>query len=73
MAGALLTAAEMPELITYTLADYEETAVALANNPGDCQRLRAHLGEVHESGVLFDTPRFARNLETRLKALVTNI
>ncbi len=70
MAGALLTAAGMPELITYTLKDYEEKAVALATDPDECQRLKSHLAEVHDSGVLFDTPRFARNLETRLKALV---
>ena len=43
--------------------------MALAINPDECQRLRAHLGQVHETGVLFDTPRFVCNLETRLKAL----
>jgi predicted O-linked N-acetylglucosamine transferase (SPINDLY family) len=73
MAGSLLTAAGMPELITYTLSAYEDKAVALANNPDECQRLRAQLGQVHETGVLFDTPRFARNLETRLKAIVAGL
>ena len=70
MAGALLTAAGLPELITYSLADYEEKAVALAGNHADCQRLREHLKLVRESGVLFDTGRFARNLELRLQELV---
>jgi len=70
MAGALLTAAELPELITYNLADYEEKAVALANNPAGCQRLRQHLSTVRQSGALFDTERFARNLEQRLRDLV---
>jgi predicted O-linked N-acetylglucosamine transferase (SPINDLY family) len=73
MAGALLTAAEMPELITYNLADYEEKAVALAMNPQECQRLRNHLKEVHDHGVLFDTPRFVRNLENRLQKLVAEL
>lgn len=63
MAGALLTAAGLPELITYDLATFEEKAVALADNPPECQRLRAHLQQVRESGVLFDTPRFVKNLE----------
>jgi predicted O-linked N-acetylglucosamine transferase (SPINDLY family) len=70
MAGALLTAAKMDELITYNLVDYEEKAVALAANPQDCKRLRDHLAVVHESGALFDTPLFVRNLETRLQELV---
>ena len=73
MAGALLTAAGLPELITYTLEDYEEKAVALGNNPAECQRLKEHLGQAHVSGPLFDTPRFAHNLESRLKALVAEL
>jgi predicted O-linked N-acetylglucosamine transferase (SPINDLY family) len=73
MAGALLTAADMSELVTYNLADYEEKAVALANNPQECQRLRDHLKAVHDSGALFDTPLFVRNLETRLQQLVANL
>ncbi len=70
MAGALLTAAGMPELITYNLKDYEEKAVALAAQPQECLRLRAHLQEVRNTGALFDTPKFVRNLEERLRALV---
>ena len=73
MAGALLTAAKLPELITYNLADYEEKAVALATQPAECQRLRAHLAQVHENGVLFDTPLFVKNLEERLQTLVTRL
>ena len=73
MAGALLTAAQLPELITYNLQDYEEKAVALATQPADCQRLRSHLHEVRNSGVLFDTSRFARNLEAQLQTLVAEL
>jgi predicted O-linked N-acetylglucosamine transferase (SPINDLY family) len=70
MAGALLTAAELPELITYNLRDYEEKAVSLAGQPRECLRLRAHLRKVHDSGVLFDTPLFVKNLEEGLQKLV---
>ena len=69
MAGALLTAAGLEELITYTLADYEEKAVSLAQDPAACLRIREQLRQVRASGVLFDTPRFVRNLETRLLEL----
>jgi predicted O-linked N-acetylglucosamine transferase (SPINDLY family) len=69
MAGALLTAAGLPELITTDLQAYEEKAVALAQSPDDCRRLRAHLQQTREQGVLFDTPRFVHNIETEFRRL----
>lgn len=70
MAGALLTAAKLPELITFNLKDYEEKAVHLANNPQDCVRMREHLQNERKNGVLFDAPRFVRSLEHSLKQLL---
>jgi hypothetical protein len=70
MAGALLSAADLPELICYDLQSYEEKAVALAHQPGECARLRAHLQTVRASGRLFDTDAFAKNLESALEGLV---
>jgi len=73
MAGALLTAAGLPELITFNLQDYEEKAVALAHDASHCRALKAHLAEVKKSGVLFNTPLFAKNLEDRLEQLATGL
>ncbi|MBS4050456.1 MAG: acetylglucosamine transferase, partial [Methylomonas sp.] len=73
MAGALLTAAELPELITYDLLSYENKAVELAQTPDRCSRLKAHLQKVKTDGVLFDTPRFVRNLEQQFKQLVAEL
>jgi predicted O-linked N-acetylglucosamine transferase (SPINDLY family) len=73
MAGALLTAAGLEELITYNFQDYEDKAVWLANNPQECQRISIHLRNVHDNGVLFDTTLFVRNLEIRLKQLVAEL
>jgi len=73
MAGSLLTAAGLDELITYNLRDYEEKAVALANAPAHCLRIRAALAEVKKSGALFDTPRFVLNLERLLAQLVSDL
>lgn len=70
MAGALLTAAGLPELITEQLPDYEEKAVALAQNRSHCQALRAYLLAQRENGALFDSPRFVRNLEAALLQLI---
>lgn len=71
MAGALLTAARLPDLVTEDLPSYEEKAVALATSPAECGRLREHLQTARTNGVLFDTPRFVRNLEQRLKELIS--
>ena len=73
MAGALLTAAGLPELITYDWEDYEDKAVALAHAPDQCRRLHEHLREVRTSGKLFDTPRFVRHLEEHFKRLVADL
>ena len=59
----------MESLITCNLKDYEEKAVALASDPAEMARLRAHLQAVRSDGVLFDTSRFVRNLEERLLPL----
>jgi predicted O-linked N-acetylglucosamine transferase (SPINDLY family) len=73
MAGALLTAAGLPELITYNLEDYERVALALANDSERCIALREKLKAVRNDGVLFDTPRFARDLEARFELLATSL
>jgi predicted O-linked N-acetylglucosamine transferase (SPINDLY family) len=73
MAGALLTAAGLEQLITTNFHDYEELAVRLAEHPAECRQLREHLGREKNSGPLFDTPRFVRNLESRLEALVADL
>jgi predicted O-linked N-acetylglucosamine transferase (SPINDLY family) len=70
MAGAMLNAANLPELITYNAQQYEETASMLAKNPRHCLQIRERLQAVRASGALFDTPRFVRDLETRFQDLV---
>ena len=69
MAGALLTAAKAPELIQTTLADYEEKAVFLAEFPGELKKIKDRLLQEKETGALFDTARFAKNLEKELLRL----
>jgi predicted O-linked N-acetylglucosamine transferase (SPINDLY family) len=66
MSAALLTAAGLDELIARDLADYENLAVELAQNPERYQRLRARIGELRTNSVLFDMPRFVNNLENIL-------
>ncbi len=73
MAGALLTAADLPELITEDLGSYEAQAIALARDPEPLGRIRQQLREVREHGRLFDTTTFTRNLEAAFQQLVAQL
>lgn len=58
--ASLLAACNLPELVTETAEDYETLALALARAPA---RLRALRGRLTRDVPLFDTARFARDLE----------
>jgi len=66
MAGSLLRAVDLPQLITYNFADYEEQAVALASDPARIAAMKRQLVTNRMTCALFDSPRFVRNLETAL-------
>jgi protein O-GlcNAc transferase len=62
VAASVLTAAGLAQLVCDGLDDYEEKAVALASRPGELSATREQL-RAREGLPLFDTRRFARNLE----------
>ncbi len=63
MAGSLLHATGLPELVTSSVADYEAQAQALALAPERLAGLKATLAREREVCTLFDTDRFRRHLE----------
>ena len=63
MAGSLLRAVGIPELVSDNIEDYANTAITLARTPGAFAALRARLTEQRETAALFDSARFARHLE----------
>jgi predicted O-linked N-acetylglucosamine transferase (SPINDLY family) len=63
MAGSLLTTVGLPELITYTVDEYERKALELAQQPLLLQALHARLVSNLRGTPLFDTARFCRHLE----------
>lgn len=69
MAGSLLTSLGLPELITTTLAEYEERAVELATQADLLRGLRERLRQGREHSALFDTPRFVRDFETAISSV----
>jgi predicted O-linked N-acetylglucosamine transferase (SPINDLY family) len=63
VAGSLLGAVGLPELITTSLSDYEMLALRLARDPALLSALRQKLARNRTSFPLFDTARFTRHVE----------
>jgi predicted O-linked N-acetylglucosamine transferase (SPINDLY family) len=63
VAGSLLTAIGLPELITSTPQQYEALAIALAAEPQRLAHIRERLAQNRLTAPLFDTRRHTRNLE----------
>ncbi len=64
VAGSLLHAVGLPELVVGSLADYEAMAFKLTRDTELLTGLRARLAENIPTAPLFDSRRFTRNLET---------
>ena len=63
VSGSLLRAIGAAELIVPSLEVYEATAIALARDPQRLAALRGRIADNRGKTPLFDTVRFARNLE----------
>jgi predicted O-linked N-acetylglucosamine transferase (SPINDLY family) len=63
VAASLLNAVGLPELIARSAAQYEALALDFATRPEKLAALKVRLGQNKLTCPLFDTARFARNLE----------
>lgn len=63
MAGSLVNAAELPELIAYSIEEYVQKAVYYATHPQELAVLRQRLISKRAQLPLFDTPNFVKHLE----------
>jgi len=63
MASSVLMGLGVPELITKTVEDYQNKAIALALNPGQHQALKEKVRAQQKTGLLFNSPAFTRSLE----------
>ncbi|EHR69621.1 putative O-linked N-acetylglucosamine transferase, SPINDLY family [Burkholderiales bacterium JOSHI_001] len=66
MCGSLLTAVGLPELITTSLAEYEQRAIQIGRQPARSASYKRYLAEEGRRSALFDMPRFVRDYETAL-------
>ena len=57
------------QVVTYSLADYERLALALAHDRAAIAPLKETLAQNRASCALFDTARFSRHLETAYQTM----
>jgi predicted O-linked N-acetylglucosamine transferase (SPINDLY family) len=69
VAGSLLTAIDLPELITRSQEEYEARAIELATNPTQLQELKAKLERNRLTTPLFDGKLFAKHIEAAYEAM----
>lgn len=70
VAASLLNACGLTELITESRADYEKLAIELACHPTKLATIRAKLLANRDKHPLFDTVRYAKNLETAFETII---
>ena len=69
VAASMLQAADLPELVTQDTGAYESLALELAHDPARLAALRQKLIDHRANAALFNTPRFARDLEAIVTAM----
>jgi predicted O-linked N-acetylglucosamine transferase (SPINDLY family) len=69
VAASLLLAVNMPELIAGSLTAYEDMAVALTCDPARVREMREMLAAKRLESPIFNTVRYARDLEAAYQAV----
>lgn len=70
VAGSLLTAMGVPELVTPDLDAYTALALELAHDKEKLGRIRRKLTSMRDTAPLFDSTRYTRNLEASFEKMV---
>ena len=71
-AGAMLLAAELPELVTYSIEEYERMALRLAREADLLTGIRQRLARARSSSALFDGERAVQELENAFARMWEN-
>jgi predicted O-linked N-acetylglucosamine transferase (SPINDLY family) len=69
MAGSLLTAVGLPDLITTSIEEYEQRAVQIGRQPARAASYKRYLAEHGRSSPLFDIPATVRDIEREFERL----
>ncbi|CAG1020335.1 partial protein O-GlcNAc transferase, partial [Patescibacteria group bacterium] len=71
--ASLLSALDLPELITETLEDYESLALHLANHAEQLKAIREKLANHRLTQPLFNTALFTRHIEAAYETMVQRV
>ncbi|HRD96436.1 MAG TPA: acetylglucosamine transferase [Rubrivivax sp.] len=69
MAGSLLSAVGLPDLITEDLAAYQRLAITLGREPARVASYKRYLAEQGRASPLFDLPRLVQDIEAEFERL----
>ncbi len=69
MAGSLLHAVGLPDLVTHSLGHYERLAIQLGLNPRRVASYKRYLAEQGRQSKLFDVPGLVRDIESEFERL----
>ena len=69
VAGSLLMAMNLPELITHTQADFESKAIECAKDPVALRKIKLRLLENLPTSPLFNSQLFTRHIEQAYRAM----
>ena len=72
VAGSLLNAMYLPELIVQTDEEYESLAISLAKGPEKLMEIRKKLDANRMTAPLFDSQLYTKNLESAYKKMIEN-
>ena len=70
VSGSILTAAGLPELVTYDLGEHERLAMQMALDPSLLAAARGCVARARDDSALFDTTRLTRALEDLYAKLI---
>ena len=69
-AGSILSALDMPELITHGFAEYEQCALRLSRDPAALSAIRDKLARNRDTTDAFNTDLLARHIEAAFETMV---
>jgi len=69
VSASLLTAIDLPELITHTEKEFEDLAVEFANNKSKLDEIKIKLEKNKISKSLFNTKLYTKNIESSFKII----
>ncbi|BEI39593.1 hypothetical protein PHIN8_15370 [Polynucleobacter sp. HIN8] len=73
VSASLLSAMNLPELITHSQAEYEQRAIEIAHDPNQLTQLKAKVAQMRHISPLFKTQQYAHDLEAAYQEMIKSV